>query len=84
MTIGLSSSPASRVAVPEAVQTKSAAFTASYRLEVGPIGATVQAELQRGGYSLLVVGNHQEGFSHISAEDYQLMHEVRDVPVLAL
>jgi hypothetical protein len=59
-------------------------FDVSYRLEVGKIGSTVQAELQGGGYSLLVVGNHEEGFSQISAEDYQLMHEVRDVPVLAL
>lgn len=60
------------------------AFDVSYRLEVGEVGPVVQAELQRGGYGLLVVGNHEEGFSHISAQDYQLMHAVHDVPVLAL
>lgn len=59
-------------------------YEVSYRLEVGPIVATVQAELASGQYGLLVVGHHQDGRSHISADDYQLMHLVRDVPILAL
>jgi hypothetical protein len=44
----------------------------------------VQEELAAGAYGLLVVGRHEEGYSRITAADYQLMHLVRDVPVLAL
>ncbi len=63
---------------------REAPYDASYRLAVGDIVETVRTELEAGGYSVLVVGHHVEGHSHISADDYQLMHTVRDIPVLAL
>lgn len=59
-------------------------FDVSYQLAVGDVVALVQAELKRGDYSMLVVGSHSEGHSHVSADDYQLLHQVRDIPVLAL
>ena len=59
-------------------------FEPSYRLEVGPVVATVQKELASGRFSLLVIGKHVEGLSEISAPEYWLMHAVEDVPVLAL
>ena len=59
-------------------------YDVSYRLAVGEVVPTVQAELERGEYGLLVVGTHEEGYSHVVAADYQLMHMVRDIPVLAL
>jgi hypothetical protein len=59
-------------------------YEVSYSLTVGDVVPAVQAELARGDYGLLVVGNHEEGHSRITADDYQLMHLVRDVPVLAL
>ncbi len=59
-------------------------FVPHYRLEVGPVVATVKQELESGRYGLLVIGRHAEGLSEISAAEYQLMHIVRDVPVLAL
>ena len=59
-------------------------YDVSYRLAVGEVRATVERELAAGEYGLLVVGRHQEGYSHVEAEDYQLMHQVRHVPVLAL
>jgi len=59
-------------------------FEVSYRLTVGDVEAVMQDELAREGYGLLVVGHHCEGCSHIAASDYQLMHQVRDIPVLAL
>jgi hypothetical protein len=59
-------------------------YDVSYRLAVGEVRATVERELAAGDYGLLVVGRHQEGYSHVEAEDYQLMHQVRQVPVLAL
>ena len=59
-------------------------FDVSYQLAVGEVVALVQAELKRGDYSLLVVGSHADGHSHVSADDYQLLHQVRDIPVLAL
>jgi hypothetical protein len=59
-------------------------YDVSYRLAVGEVRATVEQELAAGDYGLLVVGRHQEGYSHVEAEDYQLMHQVRHVPVLAL
>lgn len=59
-------------------------FDVSYRLAVGEIVALVQGELKRGDYHLLVVGSHTDGHSHVSSDDYQLLHQVRDIPVLAL
>ncbi len=59
-------------------------FDVSYRLAVGEIVALVQGELKRGDYGLLVVGSHTDGHSHVSSDDYQLLHQVRDIPVLAL
>jgi hypothetical protein len=59
-------------------------FDVRYRLAVGDVVATVRRELASGRYSLLVVGSHLEGRSEVSASDYRLMHQVRDVPVLAL
>ena len=59
-------------------------FDVTYRLAVGDIITTVKEELIRGDYGLLVVGSHYEGHSHLAADDYQLMHQVRDIPVLAL
>ena len=59
-------------------------FDVSYRLAVGEVVALVQDELRRGDYGLLVVGSHTDGHSHVSADDYQLLHQVRDIPVLAL
>lgn len=55
-----------------------------YQLKIGAVVEAVQAELAAGSYGLLVVGHHKEGHSRITATDYQLMHLVRDVPVLAL
>ena len=59
-------------------------YDVSYRLRLGDIVEVTQQELVGGEYGLLVVGHHEEGHSHITAADYQLMHLVRDVPVLAL
>ena len=59
-------------------------FEVRYRIAVGNVVPTVGHELERGDYGLLVVGSHREGHSHIAASDYQLMHTVRDIPVLAL
>ena len=59
-------------------------YEVSYCLRRGEIVAVTQQELTAGDYGLLVVGHHEEGHSHITAADYQLMHLVRNVPVLAL
>ena len=59
-------------------------FDVSYRLAVSDIITTVRQELATQRYGLLVVGSHQEGHSYVAADDYQLMHQVRDIPVLAL
>lgn len=59
-------------------------FDVSYRLAIGEIVPTVRAALNVGEFGLLVVGVHVEGHSHVSAADYQLMRQVRDIPVLAL
>jgi hypothetical protein len=59
-------------------------FTVSYALAMGEVVPMIQAQLAAGTYTLLVVGSHEEGHSHVSASDYQLMHAVREVPVLAL
>ncbi len=59
-------------------------YEVNYRLRLGDVVGAVQAELAAGSYGLLVVGHHQERHSRITAADYQLMHLVRDVPVLAL
>lgn len=59
-------------------------YDVTYRLAVGDVQTAVHAELQSGAYGLLVVGQHSEGHSHIDAADYQLMHSIRHVPVLAL
>ncbi|MCH7873051.1 MAG: hypothetical protein IID33_15250 [Planctomycetes bacterium] len=59
-------------------------FDVGYQLAVGEIVPLVKAELKRGDYGLLVVGSHTDGHSHVSANDYQLLHQVWDIPVLAL
>ena len=59
-------------------------FEISYRLAVGEVVPAVRAALMVGNYSLLVLGSHREGYSHVTAADYQLMHMVGDIPVLAL
>ncbi len=59
-------------------------FDVSYSLIVGDTVEMTRKELETGVYSLLVVGAHEEGHSYISAVDYQLMHQVTDIPVLAL
>ena len=59
-------------------------YTVNYRLAIGEVVPTVRAELEGGDYGLLVVGTHEEGHSHVAAADYQLLHVVRDIPVLAL
>ena len=45
---------------------------------------TIRAALAIGEYTLLVVGSHADGHSQVSASEYQLMHVVREIPVLAL
>ena len=59
-------------------------YEVTYRLRLGDVVTAVQQELAGGTYGLLVIGHHEQGYSHITAADYQLMHLVRDVPVLAL
>jgi len=59
-------------------------FDVSYALVVGDTVETTRKELETGAYSLLVVGAHKGGHSYISAVDYQLMHQVTGIPVLAL
>ncbi len=59
-------------------------YTVRYRLALGAVVPTVRKELETGRHSLLVVGHHREGHSFIEAADYELMHQVRDIPVLAL
>lgn len=59
-------------------------YEVNYRLVLGDVVTTVQRELASGSYGLLVVGQHEERHSRITAADYQLMHLVQDVPVLAL
>ncbi|RME36522.1 MAG: hypothetical protein D6788_11425, partial [Planctomycetota bacterium] len=59
-------------------------FDVRYRLAVGDVVKTVEEELRRERYGLLVVGRHEEGHSRVSAEDYRLMHQVQSLPVLAL
>ncbi len=59
-------------------------FDVTYLLGVGDVLTAVRNELSRGDYGLLIVGRHEEGHSHVEAVDYQLMHEVSQVPVLAL
>ncbi len=59
-------------------------YDVNYRLALGDVVAAVRGELERGDYGLLVVGHHHQGHSHIAAADYQLMHAVRDIPILAL
>jgi hypothetical protein len=63
---------------------RTAPYDVSYRIVVGEVVEMVRRELAGGEYGLLVVGCHAEGRSHVTADDYQLMHSVRDIPVLAL
>ena len=56
----------------------------TYRIEVGTALEVIEQQLSEGDYSLLVVGAHREGRSHIEAEVYQLMHRVTASAVLAL
>lgn len=59
-------------------------FSVTYRLAVGEVVDTVRRALAEETFDLLVVGSHIEGHSHVNADDYRLMHQVRDVPILAL
>lgn len=59
-------------------------YEVNYRLVLGDVVTAVQQELAGGSYGLLVVGHHEERHSRITAADYQLVHLVQDVPVLAL
>lgn len=59
-------------------------YRVSYRLALGEVVPTVKRELAARPYTLLVVGCHRERHSFIEAADYALMHEVREIPVLAL
>jgi hypothetical protein len=63
---------------------RSCPFDVSYRLAVGDLVDEVRGALARGDFGLLVVGVHHEGHSHITAVEYQLMHQIRDIAVLAL
>lgn len=56
----------------------------SYRLALGAAMPLVQAELEAERYGLLVVGHHRNGRSHVGADEYQMMHRITQVPVLAL
>jgi len=56
----------------------------TYRIVVGDIVTTVENTLKQQEYDLLVVGHHAGGRSHVFTADYQLMHKVKDVAVLAL
>ena len=64
--------------------TRDEPYDVSYRLSAGEVLPEVQREVDRGGYGLLVVGTHREGMRHLDADEYQMMHLVRDIPVLAL
>ncbi len=59
-------------------------FDVRYRIALGDVVSTVRKELAAGNYSLIVVGSHHEGRSHVTSADYRLMHQLRNVPVLAL
>jgi len=59
-------------------------YRVQYRLGMGEVLQVVRHELSQGDYGLLVTGSHEHGHSDIAAMDYQLMHQVRDIPVLAL
>ncbi|UCE61076.1 MAG: hypothetical protein JSU63_04865 [Phycisphaerales bacterium] len=59
-------------------------FDVGYRILIGDVVSIVQQELEIGDYGMFVVGSHREGHSYLGASDYQLMHVVRGIPVLAL
>ncbi len=59
-------------------------YHVGYRLLIGEVVPTVRQELARGNYTLLVVGCHRAGHSLVEAADYELMREIRHLPVLAL
>lgn len=59
-------------------------YHVSYHLRVGGVLDSVQDDLALGDYGVLVVGSHHEGRSHVKAVEFQLMHSVQDIPVLAL
>lgn len=59
-------------------------YDVSYRLAIGDVVSTVQQTLRDETFGLLVVGRHSEGYSYVESADYQLMHAVHDIPVLAL
>jgi hypothetical protein len=55
-----------------------------YEVRVAAAADAIKSTLSNNGYGLLVIGKHREGHSQVSAEEYQLVHAVRDIPVLAL
>ncbi|MCH7958809.1 MAG: hypothetical protein IID08_01670 [Candidatus Hydrogenedentes bacterium] len=59
-------------------------YAVDYHLRIGDAITAVERELRIGHSTLLVVGTHHEGSSHVDALEYQLMHRVSAIPVLAL
>ncbi|MCH7960396.1 MAG: hypothetical protein IID08_09700 [Candidatus Hydrogenedentes bacterium] len=59
-------------------------YAVDYHLRIGDAITAVERELRIGHSTLLVVGTHLEGSSHVDALEYQLMHRVSAIPVLAL
>ncbi len=59
-------------------------YTVKYHLRVGDAVTAVKREIRTTHCTLLVVGTHHRGSSHVGALEYQLMHRIQDVPVLAL
>ncbi|MGB0716950.1 MAG: hypothetical protein ACPGXK_13795, partial [Phycisphaerae bacterium] len=56
----------------------------NYRIAIGQIGDLVGKMLSEQDFHMLVVGHHEDGKSHVTAADYQLIHTITSVPVLAL
>jgi len=59
-------------------------YEVNYRLAVGGVLPEVQSGLRSGDFGLLIIGSHREGRSHVDADEYQLMHLIKDIPILAL
>lgn len=58
--------------------------TVRYDVSVGDVLESVEKEMAAGKHTLLVVGAHVQGRSHLDARVYQLMHQIKSAPVLAL
>ncbi|MHC5111120.1 MAG: hypothetical protein ACYTHJ_14720 [Planctomycetota bacterium] len=64
--------------------TRSETLDVSYRLSIGAVDVVVREALANSPFGLLVIGCHSEGKSHVSADDYRLIHSIHEVPILAL